>query len=245
MSYSIDLSRQVALVTGGGDGIGFAIAKILTQAGAQVVVNDMISETEGNRRVAKLEEYGLRPVYILCDISDKAGVEQMMETVRTKFGRLDMLINNAGVNSDFDKSFAVNAKGCYYCTMAAMPMLCQTKGRVVMISSASVFSGGTGYYAYNTTKAGTYALAMMFARNYAKEGVRVNCVAPAVVMSHMMIERFGSEEAVLDHYQNIMPLGRIGYPEDIAGVVLFLVSSLSHQITGELLTVDGGRMKIG
>ncbi len=245
MSFQIDFSGQVALVTGAATGIGKSIAKYLTMAGAQVIIIDIVPAEKGELTQNELALNGLRPHYIRCDISDENAVKNSIEEITLKYGRLDMLVNNASIVSDFQKSYGVNTMGTYYCMIHSLPELEKSKGRVVNITSASVFSGGTGYPEYNVTKAGIYALTLFFARNWAGKGIRVNGIAPAVILTDMMIHRFGSQEAVLDHYRNIMPLGRVGYPEDIAGTVLFLLSSLSNWMTGEVLIADGGRMHIG
>lgn len=245
MGYLVDLEGQVALVTGAGQGIGAAIAKKLTEAGAQVVINDVCDADRVEETLQDCETVGKRPMYCRCDISDAAQVQQMIDQIVNCFGRLDILVNNAGIVADWDKSYDVNTKAMYYCSEAAKPHLEKVGGRIVILTSASVFSGGTGYPQYNVTKAGCYALTLFLARNYAKLGIRVNGIAPAVIMSKMLVTRFGSEEAIYEHYKNIMPLGRIGYPEDIANITLFLSCELSRYMTGEVLIADGGRMHVG
>lgn len=245
MGYLIDLDGQVALVTGSGQGIGAAIVQKLSEAGCQVIMNDVCEESLVEHTLQECEQVGKRPFYIRCDISDEQQVQKMIQKIVDKYGRLDILVNNAGIVADWDKSYAVNTKGMYYCCEAARPYLQQTKGRIVILTSASVFSGGTGFPQYNVTKAGCYALTLFLARNYAKLGIRVNGVAPAVIMSKMLVTRFGSEDAVREHYRDIMPLGKIGMPEDIANIVLFLSCELSDYMTGEVLIADGGRMHIG
>lgn len=245
MAYVVNLDGQVALVTGAGQGIGAAIAKKLTEAGAQVVINDVCDASIVEQTLQDCESVGKRPVYCRCDISNEAQVQQMIAGIVEQYGRLDILVNNAGIVADWDKSFDVNTKAMFYCSEAAKPYLEKTGGRIVILTSASVFSGGTGYPQYNVTKAGCYALVLFLARNYAKLGIRVNGIAPAVIMSKMLVTRFGSEEAIFDHYKNIMPLGKIGYPEDIANIALFLSCELSRYMTGEVLIADGGRMHIG
>lgn len=245
MGYLIDLDGQVAIVTGAAQGIGGAIAKRLAQSGAQVVINDVCEPEKAQEMLEECAAVGKRPVYKKCDISDEAAVQQMIGQIAEEFGRIDILVNNAGIVAGWDKSFEVNTKAMYYCSEAAKPYLEKTKGRIVILTSASVFSGGTGYPQYNVTKAGCYALNMFLARNYARLGIRVNAIAPAVIMSKMLVTRFGSEEAVFEHYKNVMPMGHIGCPEDIANIALFLSCELSNYMTGEVLIADGGRMHIG
>lgn len=245
MGYTIDLKDRVALVTGAAQGIGKAIAVKLAQAGAKVIVNDICKEDAAKEAIDDCAAYGQEADYYQCDISDETSVQKMITDIVVQYGHLDILVNNAGIVADWDKSYAVNTKAMYYCCEAARPYLEKTKGCIVILTSASVFSGGTGYPQYNVTKAGCYALTLFLAKNYAKYGIRVNGVAPAVIMSKMLVTRFGSEDAIFEHYKNIMPLGKIGYPEDIANIVLFLACELSSYMTGEVLIADGGRMHIG
>ncbi len=247
MAFEIDLSGQVALVTGAVTGIGKAIAKSITQSGAQVIINDIVAPDSDAalKTQDELAAFGPRPHYEQCDISDETKVKAMIANIVDTYGRLDMLVNNASIVANFQKSYDVNTMGTYYCMQSAIEELVKTQGRIVNITSASVFSGGTGYPEYNVTKAGIYALTLFYARNYAKKGVRVNGIAPAVIMTDMTVKRFGSEQAMLDHYKDVMPMGRVGYPEDIAGTALFLMSDMSRWMTGEVLIVDGGRMHIG
>lgn len=245
MGYIIDMEEKVVLVTGAGQGIGAAIAKKFASAGAQVIINDVCCEKDVEETMTECSFAGKRPFYCQCDISDENKVKEMFQRINEKFGRLDVLVNNAGIVSNWDKSYNVNTKGMYFCCEAAKPYLEKVKGHIIILTSASVFTGGTGYPQYNVTKAGCYALVLFLARNYAKQGIRVNGIAPAVIMSKMLVERFGSEEAIYEHYKNIMPLGSIGYPEDIANIALFLGCELSNYMTGEVLIADGGRMHVG
>ena len=247
MSYEIDLSNQVALITGSGKGIGAEIASVLASTSpicTSIMDEEMCIETLNN-----ISQIGPNPYYIKCDISNEDDVKSMIETVKEKFGRLDIIVNNAviSVNSgaSYDKMFAVNVKGAAYVTENSYTLLKESKGKIVNIVSASVFMGRTESKEYVSTKAGVYGLSMFYAKHYAKDGIRVNAVAPAVVVTDLMIKRYGSKEAILEHYKYKMPLGRVGYPKDTANVVLFLVSHMSDMLTGEVLFVDGGRMHIG
>lgn len=245
MGYNIELEGQVAVVTGAAQGIGAAIAKKLAKAGAQVVINDVCDKELAEPVLHECEKAGKKPYYINCNIADEESVNKMFQVIQEKFGRVDILVNNAGIVSDWDKSYAVNVKGTYYCCEAAKPYLEKTKGSIVILTSASVFNGGTGIPQYIGTKAGTYGLTLFFAREYAHLGIRVNGVAPAAIMSQMLVDRFGCEAAIHEHYKYIMPMGRIGYPDDIANVVLFLSCELSGYLCGEVLIADGGRMHVG
>lgn len=246
MSYSIDLSGQVAVVTGGAKGIGKAIARSLTRAGAQVVIDDIVSETKIESVLEEIEKLGPRPHYIRADISDKEEAQRLMDETYQKYSDLNILINNAGVVADWDKSYAVHVKGLYYCSEAAKDyMKKQNKGRIVNITSTCVHSGGTGIPEYVASKAGAYSLTRYLARTYASMGILVNGVMPAVIMSDMIMTRYESKEEMIQHYEPIMPIGRIGYPEDVAGIVLFLCSELSSFLCGQIIVADGGRMHVG
>lgn len=245
MSIQINLTNKIAVVTGAAQGIGAAIAEKYAQAGAKVVVLDICPVELAEEFIHKISSYGNEAVYYKCDVSDEVIVQKVFETIARKFGGIDILVNNAGVVADWDKSYAINAKGTYYCSEAVKPYLEKSKGTIIILTSASVFSGGTGIPQYVTTKAGSYALTLFLAREYAKLGIRVNGIAPAVIMSKMLVERFGSEAAVRAHYKTVMPLGRMGEPEDIANIALFLGCELSAYLSGEVLIADGGRMHIG
>lgn len=245
MSYQIDMQGKVAVVTGGIQGIGAAIAQKYMEAGAQVVILDVYTEENAQALLGELREPGKYALYRQCDVSDENIVKEVFDEIADIYGRIDILVNNAGVVADWDTSFAVNTKGVYYCSEAAKIYLEKSKGTIVILTSASVFSGGTGIPQYVATKAGTYALIRFFAREYAKKGIRVNGIAPAVILSKMLATRFGSEEAARDHYRSVMPLGKMGEAEDIAKIALFLSSDMANYLCGEVLIADGGRMYIG
>lgn len=246
MAYSIDLSGKIAIVTGGARGIGEATARFLAQAGAQVVIDDL-SELEKVRPILdEIEKVGPRPYYLREDISQQKNAHSMVQQTLDKFGRVDILINNAGVVADWDKSFAVHVKGVYYCAEAVKDHMAQRgSGRIVNLTSTCVFSGGTGIPEYVGSKGGTFSLTRYLARIYAPMGILVNGVMPAVIMSDMIMTRYKTKEEMIEHYIPMMPVRRIGYPEDVAGVVLFLCSELSAFLCGEIIVVDGGRMHVG
>lgn len=245
MSLTIDMQGKIVVVTGAAQGIGAAIAEKYTEAGAQTVVLDVRQETEVQEILDAIAKAGERPVYRKCDISNHDEVDAVFKEIAVLLGRIDVLVNNAGIVADWDKSFAVNARGVYDCSEAAKPYLEVSRGNIVILTSASIFSGGTGIPQYNVSKAGAFALIRFLAREYAKCGIRVNGIAPAVIMSKMLADRFGSEQAVQEHYKKAIPLGRVGQPEDIANIAVFLSSDMAAYLCGEVLIADGGRMHIG
>lgn len=246
MPFPIDLNGQVAIVTGGVKGIGEASARYLARAGAQVVIVDLRSPDAAKPVLDHIAELGPRPEYLQADISDQTQVEIMVQDTLDKFQRIDILVNNAGVVAAWEESFAVHIMGVHYCSEAVKDHMAERgSGRIVNLTSTCVFSGGTGIPEYVASKGGTYSLTRYQARTYAPLGILVNGVMPAVIMSDMIMTRYDSEEDMIDHYTPVMPVKRIGYPDDVAGVVLFLCSELASFICGEVIVVDGGRMHVG
>lgn len=246
MTYPIDLNGKVAVVTGAGKGIGEACARYLAQAGAQVVIVDLVSEKKIMNVLDGIEELGSRPFYLQLDISKQANAQELTRQTLEHFGRIDILVNNAGVVADWDKSYDVHVKGVYYCSEAVKDIMAeQGSGKIVNLTSTCVFSGGTGIPQYVATKGGTYSLTRFLAKTYAPLGILVNGVMPAVIMSDMVMTRYESKDEMIAHYIPLMPVKRIGYPEDVAGVVLFLCSNLADFVCGEIIVVDGGRMHVG
>ncbi len=246
MAYIIDLNDQVAIITGSAKGIGLATAKILTSAGARVVINDLIDPDQINHVLREVAVEGKAPHYIQKDISIEQNVKDLVEEVIGEFGRIDILVNNAGLVADWQKSFDVHVRGLHYCTEAVVPfMKKQGQGRIINLTSTCVESGGTGIPQYVATKAGAYSLTRYYAKTYGPDGILTNAVMPSVIMSDMIMTRYESEQQMIDHYVPQMPIRRIGYPVDIAKVILFLCSDLSSYINGEIIVADGGRMYVG
>ena len=246
MTYAIDLSGQVAIITGAAKGIGEACARYLTQASAQVVIVDLVPVEKIKKVLDGIEALGLRPHYLRLDISVQANTEKMIQETLEKYARVDVLINNAGVVADWDVSNAVHIKAVHYCADAVVDHMAERgSGRIINLTSTCVFTGGTGIPEYVGSKGGTYALTRYQAKTYAPLGILVNGVMPAVIMSDMIMTRYDTEEEMIDHYTPIMPVKRIGYPDDVAGVVLFLCSDLAGFVCGEIIVVDGGRMHVG
>lgn len=243
MAYTIDLAGQVALVTGGAKGIGQATCRLLAEAGADIVLNDIRSADEVSPTLHYIESLERRAVYARADVSIPADVERMTQIALDTFGRIDILVNNAGVNADWDRTMDVNAKGLYLCATAVLPhMVKQGRGCIVNISSTAALSGSTGYPAYVASKGANVSLTRYLAREYAPQGIRVNGIMPAVIKTDMLLARYGSEEALLAHYVPRIPIRRVGVPEDIARIVLFLCCDLSSYISGEVIVADGGRL---
>ena len=240
------LSGRVALVTGGGRGIGREIALELARAGAGVAVNYHDEPDRAQATAAGIEALGVRAMAIAADVGDAAAVRRMVEDVVTAFGSLDILVNNAGVQtwapfldvteSEWDLVIRTNLKGCFLCTQTAAHAMSQG-GVVVNIGSGCNKVPFPGLAAYTASKGGIEMLTKVAAVELAPRKIRVNCVAPGAVE----IERTRLE--VPDYagtWGAVTPLGRVGQPEDIARTVRFLASDDSAFITGQTIWVDGG-----
>jgi NAD(P)-dependent dehydrogenase (short-subunit alcohol dehydrogenase family) len=236
----------VALVTGAGNGIGEATARRLAREGAIVVANDVDVE-QARAVVAALRKEGARAVAVAADVTRHADVEAMMRQVVSELGRIDVLINNAGINRDamshkmteeqWDQVLSVNLKGTFLCAQAALTRMRERGwGRVVNTSSVASL-GNIGQANYAASKAGVIGLTRTLALEYAKYGITVNCVAPGPVMTRMLA---GVPEAIREKIVARVPVGRIARPDDIAGVHAFLASDDAAYITGQVLFVDGG-----
>jgi len=246
MAYCIDLSGKVAIVTGAARGIGEATAHILAQAGAQVIIDDIVPAEMVVPVLDKIEQVGLRPVYSRQDVSVEENAKALVRETLERFGRVDILVNNAGVVAGWEKSFDVHVMGVFYCSEAVKDhMSVRGNGKIINLTSTCAQSGGTGIPQYVATKGGAYSLTRYLARTYAPLGILVNGVMPAVIMSDMIMTRYKTKEEMIEHYTPIMPVRRIGYPEDVAGIILFLCSDLSNFLCGEIIVADGGRMHVG
>jgi 3-oxoacyl-[acyl-carrier protein] reductase len=244
------LEGRVALVTGAGGGIGAATARRFAREGATVVVNNVDLEL-ARPLVTELQKEGARALSIAADVTARTDVEAMVDHVVGEFGRLDVLVNNAGVNRDamshkmteeqWDQVLAVNLKGTFLCAQAVLAGMRERGwGRVINTSSVGSL-GNIGQANYAASKAGVIGLTRTLALEYAKYGITVNCVAPGPVMTRMLA---GVPEAIREKIVAKVPVGRIARPEEIAAVHAFLASEDAAFITGQVLFVDGG-MSVG
>lgn len=245
------LKDKVCLITGGGAGIGKATAEKFVSEGANVVICDIDAET--GRKTA--EESGC--VFYKVDISDRQAVQDWVETVITGYGRVDVLVNNAGIlrdglfvkvkegvvvkqmpESDFDLVISVNLKGVFNCTQAVAPHMIKQSGGVILNATSIVgIDGNFGQTNYVASKAGVIGMTKVWSRELGRYNIRVNAVAPGFTATEMVK---AMPENILDGMRGRTPLGRLGDPEDIANAYLFLASDEASFITGIVLRVDGG-----
>jgi 3-oxoacyl-[acyl-carrier protein] reductase len=249
----LNLSGQVALVTGAGRGIGRAIAMVLARAGARVALTAR-TETQLQEVAAEIRANGGEADDVLvipADVAEEAQVQAMTEAVVDAWGRLDILVNNAGL-IDFgplhkieperwDRVIAANLTGPYLCCRAVAPIMArQGTGRIVNITSVSAQTGGvSGGVNYTASKGGLASMTKSLARDLAPAGVTVNSISPGQIDADPNL--LTDEQRA--HVTSLIPLGRLGEPEEIAYAVLFLVSSMGAYITGTTIDVNGGILK--
>ena len=246
MSPSASLAGQTALVTGGGRGIGRAIALALGESGAEVVVNYSNSAAAADEVVAEITAAGGQAYALQANVSVEAEVDGLIKTVLERSGRLDVLVNNAGITrdgllmrmktDDWQSVIDLNLSGVFLCTRAvARPMLKQKSGRIINITSVVGLMGNAGQANYAAAKAGVIGLTRSTAKELASRGITVNAVAPGFIATDMTKDL--DAEAIL----NDIPLGTFGTQEQVAGAVRFLAADpAAAYITGQVLQVDGG-----
>jgi 3-oxoacyl-[acyl-carrier protein] reductase len=238
------LKGKVSIVTGAAMGIGRAIAEFLAEKGSDVVVFDVV---DGEEAVRAIEARGVRAAFLHTDVSDASQVEKSVGAAMDRMGRIDNLVNNAGIRRDklilrmtedeWDLVMRVNLKGAFNCSKAVIRRLMKTGGSIVNIASIAALTGNAGQANYAASKAGLIGLTKSLAKEYGERGIRVNCVAPGLIKTDMTA-------SLSEKYQETLvqgvPLGRAGEPIDVARVVYFLLSEYAGYITGDVINVSGG-----
>ena len=248
MSATKTLSGKVAFVTGASRGIGRAIAVRLAQDGAKVALNFASNISKAEAVKSEIESLGGEAMLVQGDVADFETVTALIKQVVDTWGRLDILINNAGITrdnlllkmsvDDFDRVISTNLKGVFNCTKAVTKlMMKQRGGRIVNMSSVVALKGNISQTNYAAAKAGIIGFTKSAARELASRGVTVNAVAPGLINTDMTA---ALSEKVKEVMLQEIPAGRMGTPEDVANAVAFLVSNEAAYITGQILSVDGG-----
>ncbi|MBA1231992.1 SDR family oxidoreductase [Pseudomonas viridiflava] len=239
-------TQKVVVVTGAGSGIGEATAKRFAREGAHVVLVGR-NEEKLNKVHAQLEGEG--HLVRAADVADLSDVEALFKEVASQFGRLDVLVNNAGIVKsgkvtelevqDWKELMSVDLDGVFYCTRSAMPALIVSKGSIVNVSSVSGLGGDWGMSFYNAAKGAITNFTRAVALDHGADGVRVNAVCPSLTRSELTEDMLGNE-ALMGKFKERIALGRPAEPEDIGDVIAFLASDDARFVTGVNLPVDGG-----
>ena len=243
------LKDKVAIITGAANGIGLAAAKTFAREGAKVAMADF-DESVGTQRAGELYEEGYEAAFFQVNVADRSSVDTMVQNVLGHFGKIDILVNNAGITrdgmlhklavEDFQKVVDVNLTGVFNCAQAVLPALIQQgSGKIINTSSVSGVYGNVGQTNYAATKAGVVGMTKTWAKELGRKGINVNAVAPGFIETGMTAK---VPEKVLEQMKMLVPLGRLGLPEDIANAYLFLASEESNYVNGTTLHVDGGIM---
>jgi 3-oxoacyl-[acyl-carrier protein] reductase len=259
----MELERQVAIVTGGGRGIGRATALELARQGAAVVVAEL-DRAAAERTAGEVQALGRRALAVATDVTSRKDLGAMAEQARAELGRIDILVNNAGIyraaatldvtEEHWDAIMDINAKAVFFATRAVLPtMIAQKRGAIVSLASMAGKIGSRTNLPYNASKAAVISMTKSLALAHAADGIRVNCVCPGFVETDMWTTVAREQSALLGQTpeqftaqrRSQVPLGRMERPEDVAHVVAFLVSPRAEYMTGQAISIDGGLVMHG
>jgi len=254
----MELQGQVAIVTGAGRGIGRATALELAHLGADIVIAEL-DAGGADKTAALVKDLGRRAVVVPTDVTKRTDLATMVERTRTAFGRIDVLVNNAGIyraaatldvtEEHWDAIMTINAKAVFFATQAVLPvMIAQKSGSIVSLASMAGKIGSRTNLPYNASKAAVISMTKSLALAHAADGIRVNCVCPGFVETDMWTMVAREQSALLNQTpeeftrkrQESVPLGRMERPEDVAAVIGFLASPRAAYMTGQALSFDGG-----
>ena len=243
----MQLKGQVAIITGAAQGIGRDVALTLAREGANIGLCD-INKAALDQAQKEVESYGVKAMSLIVDVSDANQVENAVNKVLDNLGKVDILINNAGITrdslimrmkeADWDAVLGINLKGAFNCIKAVTkPMIKQRSGKIVNVASIIGIMGNAGQANYAASKAGIIGLTKSAAKELASRGINVNAIAPGFIKT-AMTDKLNQEQK--QKMLNVIPLAKFGEPKDISNLVLFLVTKASSYITGEVIKIDGG-----
>ena len=241
------LTDKLCLITGGGSGIGFDIAKCMIFSGAKVVITGRREE----QLKAAVAELGENAHYFVNDVTDLASLDDLVSKIESNHGHIDILVNNAGVNmkrsalevsdEDFNRIIQTNLSAVFALTRAcAARMLARKSGSIIMISSMAAYYGIDRVVAYAASKSGVEGMVKVLASEFSPQNVRINAIAPGFIETSMMKTAMGSDPDRMNRALNRTPIGKFGKPSDIGWAAVFLASDAARYITGVSLPVDGG-----
>jgi len=245
-----DLTGKTALVTGGTSGIGLAICRAFGAAGARVIASSENAQACAKTE-AELGDAGYQAHGVLCDVSDRANVERLVETVHSFAGRIDILVSNAGIEGpvgpsgtagleEFHRLFAINLESAVWLSGLLAPHMARLGGgSIILMSSLSGLRGNRAIGSYAMTKAALAQLARNLAVEWGGDNVRANAISPGLIRTPFS-EKLMSDESFMQRRLQITPLGRVGTPEEIAGTAVYLASAAGAFVTGQNIVVDGG-----
>jgi 3-oxoacyl-[acyl-carrier protein] reductase len=244
----MEFKDKRVLVTGGTRGLGRAIAVNFAREGARVAVSYSSDDRSALDTDTELKRFSPQSLTVKADVSSRIDVEKMINDVLSKWDYVDILVNNAGIirdkmlmflnEDDWDRVLDVNLKGTYLCSKAVIkPMIARKSGSIINMTSPSALTGRISQTNYAASKGGVISFTKSLSREIARLGITVNAVCPGVITTNMTEDL---NEKTKDDFLKMIPMGRFGDPDDVAGAVLFLASEKARYITGQVLVVDGG-----
>lgn len=251
MLEKLALNNRVAVITGGGGGLGTAIALAMSEAGAKIVITDFRPE-DGERAVAKVISAGGKAIFLPADVTKSEQVNDMIAKAITQWGKVDILVNGAGIvreekrgfiweisDAEWHRGIDTNLTGAFYCSrVVAKHMVDRKYGKIINIASGFGMRGRRNSFMYNTAKAGVILLTMSLALTLSRDGIRSNVIAPG------LFETWGDRE----RYKTLspfIPMGRVGNPVEMGALAVYLASEASDYVTGEIFSIDGGALYAG